>query len=166
MNIERIGSLLKGMGDLRESSKEEISEFSSVTSNPELNDYLEKCLTEEGVFTSGVRVKNLAQLRDENLSETSPGAYIFPFGFLVVGTSIGGNAICVDSRTSSVYWANSVDFLDDALSFEDKTSGEWLELEYNYENILRALVHLGDDWEAFVIGLLEGKLESRLEALE
>jgi hypothetical protein len=67
-----------------------------------------------------------------------------------------------------VYWADTGAFANESvIYFEDTESGEWIELDGNTEqNVRRALVPLAPDLLPFLEGLLAGRYEDRLDALD
>src|SRR5206468_12508932 len=97
----------------------------------------------------------------------APGSFIRPYGYLVVASSIGGNAVCFHSPSGKVFWADHVSFAPDCISFKDRTTGEWKYLhEYTPQNVAKALVPLDEDIESFLKDLLKDRLTKKLEALD
>ncbi len=145
--------------------KVELSEFAPWLESPCLQKYLTTCLPKETYAASGMRVKSIRGLLDELLG--SPGVDLRERGYLVIASSIGGNAICVDIN-ASVFWADHSSFYRDLdlISFEDRSTGNWIKLPFNDQNIRAALIPLSHDFPDFMTQLLHDKLESKLDELD
>lgn len=138
-----------------------------ILGNNDVFQYIAECLPHHSYIASQVRVHGLGRLLQENVQAASPGQYIYPFGYLIIATSTGGNAICMHVNTGRVCWADSGYFLEDLISFQDRSSGEWVELfEYTDDNVAQAVVWLEDDTEQFLINLLSDTLTEQLEELD
>jgi hypothetical protein len=167
MNVELIKDLIKKKGgNCVNVSEDSLGDLISFVENSDIKDYLMFCLTEEGFTASGLAIMNLETIQDETIADVSPGGFIKPFGYLVVATSVGGNAVCLDKNSSSVYWADHSYFFDDLISYEDKETGEWHDLPVNPENIKKALIYLDGNIEKFLKNLFEDKLEAKLDELD
>lgn len=134
--------------------------------HPDVRDYLLYCLPSKGYEASGLRIKSLQLLEQENLQHAVPGALLAPFGLLVVATSIGGNAVCFDNCNGEVHWAETSRFSEDGVSFADPTTGEWVEQPLGPGSVRRALVSLSPAIEEFLVALLNDILTKELDALD
>jgi hypothetical protein len=137
----------------------------SFLSHPVIGEYLTTLTPREIYSASGVRALPLEYIRREIAEGAAPGGYVFPHGYLVFATSIGGNTICFRAR-GDVVWADHVSFTDDLITYKHQASGEWHQLPFKPENIERAVVKLSDDIPAFLADLLQDKLEKRLDSLD
>jgi len=146
---------------------ERLAPFRLVTSHPHIASYLANCLPEERYTASGVGVCNLERLAEENLAEANPGCYIYRHGYLVVATSIGGNAICFHAPSGCVYWADHAGFSAGRVSYQDRLTGEWVDLEgCTDENVQRAVELLSENIPQFLEDLLTDRLTGRLDQLD
>jgi hypothetical protein len=134
--------------------------------NQDVREYLSRCLAKRGYVASGVNVKAFSELLDENIGEASPGRYIGPYGYLVIATSIGGNAICLHSPSGRVFWVDHSSIYDGGVSFQNKLTGEWTDLPISAENVGAALKPLAEQLEPFLVRLLGDDLLSDLELLD
>lgn len=144
-----------------------LARFGDIPSS-DLREYLTTCLAIESYAASEVTVADFNGLMEENLGDAAPGGDIFRFGFLSIATSVGGNAVCVDTRTAEVFWADHTYFLDDLISYEDRSTGEYVHLRgaYTEETVRRALVLLSEDLGSFVESLLRDELTAALDELD
>jgi hypothetical protein len=135
--------------------------------SPLVRGYLAECVTLDGFDASGVGILGADQLRREAMPESAPGGPLLPYGYVVIATSIGGNAVIVSAATGLVYWANSSAFSDPVeLSWEDRSTGEYVDAEWSNENVARALVDLSVSLDDFIVGALKGEWEERLDDLD
>jgi hypothetical protein len=132
----------------------------------DIRDYLSQCLSPTGFVASGVRVHNLNSIRDEVCPGAGPGGYIFPHGYVVVASSIGGNAVCFHSPSGRVVWADHEGFAEDTICYKDRATGQWQETEITPANIERAVVSVSLDIAMFLRDLLADRLDQQLEALD
>lgn len=133
----------------------------------ELGEYLNQCTPSETIIASGVRLLPIGAIKDEMTEGAAPGSYLRRFGYLVVATSVGGNAICFHGPSGKIFWADHTSFHDDSICYEDRSTRKWKYLyEYNPANVMQALVELGDNVERFLLELLTDKLTEKLEALD
>lgn len=141
--------------------------FNRVTTNSEIYQYLSTCLSDDDYTASGINVCSFLSLIQENLEEANPGKYIYPFGYLVIGTSIGGNAICFHEQTGMVVWADRACFMPQQVAYKEQNTGKWLYLEgYSDENVNKAMYTISDNIEQFLIDLLNDRLQELLDELD
>lgn len=134
--------------------------------NPDVVEYFLHLLPTHTYSASGVRVKNLEGIIEENAPSTAPGGFLFPYGYIVIATSISGNALCVNQRTDAAYWADHDSFASDEVHFEERPSGQRIDLPINPENIAKALVPLEPSLKVFLIELLIDRLTEHLDSLD
>jgi hypothetical protein len=138
-----------------------------ILGNNDVFQYLVACLPHHSYVASQVWVHDLGRMLQENVQAASPGQYIYPLGYLIIATSTGGNAICLHMKTGHVCWADSSYFSEGLISFQDRSSGEWIEsFEYTDDIVRRAMVWFEDDIERFLTNLLSDALTEQLEALD
>jgi hypothetical protein len=132
----------------------------------EIADYLRECLPDKVVGASDVWVLPLSEIEQE-MTERAPGFYIRRYGYVVIATSVGGNAICFHNPSGKEFWVNHSSFSDDTISYKDRNSGEWKYIyEYNPVNVETAMIPLSDSIPKFLDDLLSDKLRETLDALD
>jgi hypothetical protein len=144
----------------------DLAGFLPLGTGPDVEEYFLHLLPEDTYFASGVRVRSLKGIIAENAPSTAPGGFLYPYGYIVIATSIGGNAVCVDHRTGATYWADHDGFTSDEVHFEDRTTGQWMDLPINPETVAKALVPLESSLEVFLTKLLTDRLTEHLDSLD
>jgi hypothetical protein len=113
------------------------------------------------------RICSLTSLREENSGSAAPGAWIRPFNYLVVATSIGGNTVCLGADAGAAFWADHSFFGASSISYRDQQSGQWIDAgPYTAESVRKSLLLLDDDIERFLKALLSDALEDPLDRLD
>lgn len=143
-----------------------LSKLEGFCKHSDIDQYLRLCLPLVCYGASGLDVLNLEAILEENEEEVTPGGYINPAGFLVVATSIGGNAVCFDVNTGNVYWADHGRFSEVRILSVDSKTGEMECYETLPENVIKGMVLLDTSIENFLCELLQDKLEDELEELD
>ena len=133
--------------------------------HPQFGEYLATLTPQDGYLASGVTVMPLDGIRQE-VQELAPGARLLPHGYLVFATSVGGNAVCFDSRSGRVVWADHDSFGEDDITYKDRTTGKYRTVPFTAENVAQAVVPIADDFAGFVTELLHDRLERRLDELD
>src|ERR1051325_2478214 len=72
-----------------------LAELQEFLSNHEVAQYLQFCLPRRTYLASAVRVLDLESIKAEMSEGAAPGGFLRPFGYLVIATDLGGNAICI-----------------------------------------------------------------------
>ena len=139
--------------------------INSFLSDPIIGEYVTTLTPREIYCASGVRVLPLKTIRNEIIPGAGPGGYMFPHGYLVFATSIGGNAICFSSR-GGVVWADHDSFTDDLITYKNRTTGEWRSVSFARDNIELAIVKLADNSPKFLTELLNDELKNSLDSLD
>jgi hypothetical protein len=170
MNTERIRNLLRALtGDepLRLDEKE-LAPYERFLDNPDVRDYLTDCLLDgDGWnYVSGMHLCSLREIRDENLFSAAPGMYVFPEGYLVFATSVGGNALCLQASSGNVLWVDHAACDDHWVNYKDPETGWYETLPRTSENVARIMRPVAQDLEQFLIDLIENGWTDRLDALD
>lgn len=167
MNSERIVSLVtaKAGGSPVRLQPHQLQDFAGCFAHADIRDYLTGCLPVDGYTASGIYVHNLDRIRGEVCAGAGPGGFIFPHGYVVIASSVGGNAVCFHSPSGRVVWVDHTSFTDDTISYKDRATGKWCYLPFAAENIERAVILLSDDIESFLTDLLHDRLEANLDEL-
>ncbi|KAB2928500.1 MAG: hypothetical protein F9K24_21885 [Leptonema illini] len=169
MNIAKIKNLIQKKTDglITDLSNGDFALFEKFLGNDAIAQYLKSCISKENYVCSDINICGLERLIDENFGEASPGIFIADYGYLIIGTSIGGNAICFCSHDSYVYWANTANFSVGLISYEDKSTGRWVELmEYNSANVQSAMILLSTSIEDFLVEMLTDSLAAKMAILD
>jgi len=154
-----------GGGRPLESSPAELAALGEAVNRPQLRDYFRSCLPSEVYLASGVRVLDLQAILREIASGAAPGGSVFPFGYVPIASSIGGNLVCL--HPDGVFWVDHVGWYDDRISYHDREKDTWVELEgYSEANVRRACHPLSPDIEGFLLRLLRDQLTAELNALD
>lgn len=165
MNIERLRQMVAARtGALQPSFA--VPNIIPEDANQDVLEYFKHLLPAEIFVASGVRVKTTQGIEEENSAEVAPGGFIAPFGFVVIATSVGGNAVCVDCHTGATYWADRSSFTEEDISFEDRSTGAWVDFPFSPENIPKALVPIEYSLEVFLERLLTDDLETLFDELD
>jgi hypothetical protein len=160
MNVASLRERVRSKtGALPPTRADAASRFNVVSSHPGIADYLTHCVSDDVYLASDMRIAGYERLVQENLESAGPGCYIYPFGFVVLATSVGGNAICGDAATGAVYWFDHSQFFDLWITYEDPVTGELEEFDqYSAENIRTAGKKIGDDFGQVMLDLLSDRL--------
>ena len=132
-----------------------------------LREYLDRCLSIDGFDASGIGFLGVRQLERELIPESVPGGSLLKYGYILIATSIGGNAVVVDSATDLVYWAERTNFSGSMrLCWKDPGSAEYIYGEWTVDNVKTALIDMDYKLDDFIMESLSGKLEDRLDELD
>lgn len=134
--------------------------------HPVFGQYLEHLTPEQKYVASGIRLLPLENIKGEIVHGAAPGGYIFPHGYMVFASSIGGNAICFHAPSAQVVWVDHTSFTEDSINYEDRPSGTWKYLDFTEENIGKAVIPLSDNFENFLLDLLNNRLGEQLDKLD
>jgi len=133
--------------------------------HPQIGAYLRHLTTRDGVEASGIGLMPLESIKESVGEDCGPGGYIFPFGYLPIGGSTGGNLLCVNLPSGEVGWADHEGFSDDSVNYRDDATGEWRTAELADENIKKGIIPLSYDLEPFLHDLLNDRLTAKLAVL-
>jgi hypothetical protein len=128
--------------------------------------YLAHLTPQQTYVASGIHLLPLQDIKESIVRGAAPCGTIFPHGYLIFASSIGGNAVCFHEPSAEVVWVDHTSFSDDSISYQERTSGEWKYLDFTEENIGKAAVPLSDDFESFLSALLNNRLEDQLDELD
>ena len=163
---ERLIELLKRKGvECVEHSHLELRPVKQFLEHEDVTEYLKYCLPRESYQASGVHVSDLGCIYQDIEEEVDPGGYISMYGFVVVGSSVGGNVFSLDAHKGGVYWVDHGTFCDDLITYEDRATGEWHDVPFSKENIYKSMVLLNEDLFKFFEDLVEEKLTDYLFSL-
>ena len=74
------------------------------------------------------------RLETENAEDVGPGGFINPFGWYVIGTTIGGNAIVVSADDPAVYFADHTWYAVDEIHYQNLSGDRsWIDLPLTAE---------------------------------
>lgn len=136
----------------------------------ELRTYLTSCLPTHAISGSGVRLLPLEAILAEISPGASPGWYLHRFDYVPIAASVGGNMIVIHAwadRRAKVYWADHSGWYEDSISYEDRSTGDWVDLATcSPQNVERALTPLARHFPEFLVALLQDELAEELKALD
>lgn len=151
-----------------ENTWEDLAPLWNIIEHPSVKEYLLHCVPSRACCFPDIRVLPLRGILEEAFELCYER--IRPFGFIVLATGYGGNAVCCHGGTGKVYAADHTSFSDGLITFPrdwHNVTGEWVEVfEYSQSNVERALSPLSDDVLGFVEELLEGRWRDRLDELD
>ena len=112
---------------------------------------------------SGGRLLGTPAIKEE-IDELDPCALLFPYGYLPVWTSIGGNAIVYGLNEQAFFWADHTSWIRDDSVILPGTNQE---LPFTAENIPKGLIELSNDTpDNFLADLRSGHYTDRLNELD
>ena len=96
-----------------------------------------------------------------------PGDHLNRFGWLVLGTTIGGNAIVGREDDRAVYFAGHTWYHDDGVHYQ-KLAGDrsWVSLPLTEEGIRTSLFKLADSPTEFLARAQSGGIDRTLDAID
>jgi hypothetical protein len=89
---------------------------------------------------------------DENMEGAGPGGWLNVFGWYVVGTTIGGNAIVVRVDDPAVYYAGHEWYSDTGVDYEDfggSGKGKWVSAPFTADGVRQSLFQLAPSIDKF-----------------
>jgi hypothetical protein len=102
----------------------------------------------------------------ENIQGAAPGGYLNRFGYYVIGTTVGGNAIVLGDDDERVLFADYTWYSDDEINYEDIAGdGEWHTLPMDASNMRQSLYELARNQSDFLEKLRTGEIDRLLEPI-
>jgi hypothetical protein len=97
----------------------------------------------------------------------SPGGYLNQYGWYVIGTTAGGNAVVVHPNEPGTYFADHTWYTDDLVSFENLAGGgEWIDVPMSEGNVRRSLFPLAESDERFELLARLGELDAIIDRID
>ncbi len=128
---------------------------------------IEPFIMECMAFSSQIRWCNQDRFVLENEETVAPGGYLNRYGYFVIGTTIGGNAIVVSLNDPKIYFADHTWYGEDEIDYEDlKGNKEWCQLPYSLQNIRKSLFELTENKNSFITLLKNGQLEVIVDKID
>jgi hypothetical protein len=91
------------------------------------------------------------RLMEENEEDVAPGGFISPFGWYVVGTTIGGNAIVVAFDDPAVYFAGHTWYGGAEINYQNLSGDRsWVCLPLTPEGVRKSLFRLAESIDVFI----------------
>lgn len=109
-----------------------------------------------------VRWCDKLRFAEENAPEVAPGGYLNRFGWLVVGTTVGGNAIVIREDESGVYFADHTSYPDSEVSYPNTSGRGWTYEPLTADGVRRLLVTLAATDEEFAQQTASGEIDERI----
>lgn len=131
-----------------------------------LRAYLGELMPDRVLIASGMRIVSRENVAEEHEPRAVPGETLLPFGYVVLATSVGGNAV-VFSTDGAALWADRTCFATyGKVLIEDTANGIWQQFPLEANSIRNALIEISRDQVQFMISLLQGDLDEKLELLD
>ena len=103
----------------------------------------------------------------ENINGAAPGGYLNPFGYYVIGSTIGGNTIVISDADPRVLFADHTWYGDDEINYQDHAGdGEWHTIPLNADNVRHSLYELAANRKEFLSHLRDGTIDRKIEAID
>ena len=169
MDTTRIRELVRDRSDEepRSLGLDELADLKEFLVSKDVTEYLRFCLPFRIYGASEVRVLDLSSINEEMCEGAAPGGFIRLYGYLVIASDVGGNAIVVHHSTGRVFWVDHESFSADQIAYKDRTTTRWKYLyEYTPQNVETACVLLSEDFERFLMDLLSDRLTDKLDQLD
>ena len=97
----------------------------------------------------------------EHNSQFSPGATISRYGYWVIGSTVGGNAITLSSNDSAVRFCDHTGWYDNYMCFAAKE--DYANRPYTSENVRLAQIVLADSISALDELVRSGELDNLID---
>ena len=131
------------------------------------NDHLLSRISNLQTGVTQIRWCDPTRLNEENADGVSPGGILNRFGYWVIATTIGGNAIAVSDGDPAIYFADHTWYHEDMVSYQDLAGKrDWIDLPLNRANVIRSLFKLADSSEEFRNGMASGELDQMLDSID
>ena len=103
---------------------------------------------------------------DENAPDAAPGGYLNRCGWLVVGTTVGGNAVVIREDEPEIYFADHTSYDDDEVCYPNRDRKGWTYEPFTAEGVRRSLVRLASNDEAFARLAVSGEMDQQIDLLD
>ncbi|MFO1064849.1 MAG: hypothetical protein U0892_13370 [Pirellulales bacterium] len=94
-------------------------------------------------------------------TQLSPGAIISRYGYWVVGSTAGGNAITLSTHDSAIRFCDHTGWYENNLCFAAKQ--DYTERPYNDDNVRLAQIVVAENWTQFEAILVADELDLLLD---
>ena len=103
----------------------------------------------------------------ENAPGVSPGEFLNRYGFEVIGTTIGGNAITKSPETEGIFFADHSWYSERQICYQDLAGDQtWKTIPWSDENFAATLFKLATDADDFESKLSSGALDTTLDEID
>jgi hypothetical protein len=107
------------------------------------------------------------RFREENAEGVSPGEYLNRFGWWVLGTTIGGNAIVVRDGDPAVYFADHTWYHESGVHYQNlRGDRSWISLPLTAESVRESLFMLAESGEDFVARAVIGEIDREIDEID
>ena len=117
-------------------------------------------------MASGVGLLGADRIFDENCPAVSPGGRINSYGYFIIATSVGGNALAFHVESGRVYWVDRSFFCDEIEVAIRHPSGTYAYQAYSPKAVENAMVGVSDSLESFLYLLLADELTAKMDELD
>lgn len=116
---------------------------------------------------SQIRWVDQERFEAENAPRVSPGEYLNRYGYEVIGTTIGGNAITKSPENERIFFVDHSWYSDRQICYEDLAGdGKWKTIPWSDENFATTLFELASDADDFESKLSSGALDTTLDEID
>ena len=103
----------------------------------------------------------------ENAIGASPGEYLNRFGYEVIGTTIGGNAITRSTDSARIFFADHSWYSDRQICYQDLGGDRrWKTVSWNDGNFMATLFELASDADNLESKLINGEMDRILDEID
>ena len=103
----------------------------------------------------------------ENAIGVSPGEYLNRFGYEVIGTTIGGNAITRSTESARIHFADHSWYSDRQICYQDlRGDRRWKTIPWSDDNFMATLFELALDADEFESKLVSGEVDRILDEID
>ena len=114
-------------------------------------------------MASGGSLLNTAAIKNE-ICEYVPGTILFPYGYLPIWSSIGGNVLVYGLYNAAFSWVDHCSFVDEETITLPKT---YEMISFSQHGIMEALIPVSTDpVETFLMDLQQDRYEAMLDELD
>ena len=114
-----------------------------------------------------VRWCDEVRFREENTDGVSPGQHLNQFGWWVIGTTIGGNAVVVREDDPAVYFADHTWYHDSGIHYQRlEADRSWVSAPLNPESMRASLFMLAATNAEFVARAERGEIDAILDRID
>lgn len=130
--------------------------------------FIRRCIEAEAAKSPWiVRWCDEERFAAENSLGVNPGEFLNRYGYFVIGTTVGGNAVAVSDQSDAAVFADHCWYADDWIYYQDlQGSKEWVELPWSSENFLRSLFPLAESRGELIEKIRTGELRRVLDAID
>jgi len=130
----------------------------------EIETFINQCLP---ISSDEIRWCDEQRFLNENMEHVGPGGFLNPYGYYVIGTTIGGNAIIINHHDNIVSFADHTWYNEDSISYQDIAGdNEWYYLSYSSANVKKSLFTIAYTYGDFIKMLNNGEIQKLINEID